>query len=172
MTVAVLRLRAELLVRIRTWLAARGVLEVESPLLSAAGTTDPQIESFTTRYLGPGTPQGRTGYLHTSPEFPMKRLLAAGSGSTFQICRVLRQDELGPRHNPEFTLVVVSGRRRPPRPDGRGAEPGVRCARRAPPARGPRTGELSRRLRGKKGSVTNDSHLSPTPFFLLHTLHA
>jgi lysyl-tRNA synthetase-like protein GenX len=102
---AVLRLRADLLARIRAWFAARGVLEVETPLLSAAGTTDPQIESFTTRYLGPGAPQGRTGYLHTSPEFPMKRLLAAGSGSIFQICRVLRQGELGPRHNPEFTLV-------------------------------------------------------------------
>ncbi len=72
----------------------RRVLEVESPLLSTAGTTDPQI-GLTTRYLGPGAPQGRTGYLHISPELPMKRLLAAGSGSTFQICRVLRQGELG-----------------------------------------------------------------------------
>lgn len=101
----VLRLRAALLARIRAWCAAHDLLEVETPLLSSGATTDPQIESFTTRYLGPGAPQGRLCYLHTSPEFPMKRLLAAGSGSIYQICRVLRQGECGARHNPEFTLV-------------------------------------------------------------------
>ncbi|HEB80252.1 MAG TPA: EF-P lysine aminoacylase GenX [Chromatiales bacterium] len=101
----VLRLRAALLARIRGWFAARDLLEVETPVLSAAGTTDPQIESFTTHYHGPGAPYGCTAYLHTSPEFPMKRLLAAGSGSIYQICRVFRQGEAGARHNPEFTLV-------------------------------------------------------------------
>ncbi|HQU15545.1 MAG: hypothetical protein B7Z66_00675 [Chromatiales bacterium 21-64-14] len=102
----VLRLRADLLARIRDWFAERGVWEVETPALSAAATTDPQIHSFATRYAGPGAGRaGRTLYLHTSPEFAMKRLLAAGSGSIYQVCKVFRAAEAGSRHNPEFTLV-------------------------------------------------------------------
>jgi lysyl-tRNA synthetase class 2 len=102
---ATLHLRAELLARIRTFFAARGVLEVETPMLSVAAITDPNLASFSTVYAGPGPRHGRTLYLHTSPEFPMKRLLAAGSGCIYQIARVFRDGEAGRRHNPEFTLL-------------------------------------------------------------------
>ena len=102
---ATLRLRAELLARIRAFFAARGVLEVETPMLSAAAITEPNLASFSTVYSGPGSRYGQRLYLHTSPEFPMKRLLAAGSGCIYQIARVFRDGEAGGRHNPEFTLL-------------------------------------------------------------------
>ena len=100
-----LRLRAGLLAQIRAFFAERQVLEVETPALSAAAITDPQLASFGTLYSGPGPRYGQTLYLHTSPEFPMKRLLAAGSGCIYQIARVFRDGEAGRRHNPEFTLL-------------------------------------------------------------------
>ncbi len=100
-----LRLRARLLARTREFFARRAVLEVETPVLSAAATPDPALSSFRTRYRGPGAPAGQDLYLHTSPEFPMKRLLAAGSGDIYQLCRVFRDEECGRRHNPEFTLL-------------------------------------------------------------------
>jgi len=100
-----LRARASLLETIRAFFRQAGVLEVETPACSFYANTDPAIESLTTRYSGPGHAGGQTLYLHTSPEFPMKRLLAAGSGPIYQICRVYRNGELGRRHNPEFTLL-------------------------------------------------------------------
>lgn len=102
-SLAALQARAALLRRLRAFFAEREVLEVETPLLSVAGTTDPQIESFVTHYSGPGG--DRRLYLATSPEFPMKRLLAAGSGPIFQVCKAFRQGEAGCLHNPEFTLL-------------------------------------------------------------------
>jgi len=98
-----LRKRAELLRQIRTFFYARNILEVETPALSISGNTDPNIVSFTTNYTGPGG--GGTLYLHTSPEFSMKRLLAAGSGAIYQLCKVFRNGELGRQHNPEFTML-------------------------------------------------------------------
>ena len=97
-----LQQRAAMLTAIRSFFAARGVLEVETPALSAAGVTDPAIESVIAeaRSLGPAP-----HYLQTSPEFAMKRLLAAASGDIYQLCRVFRDDELGRWHQPEFTLL-------------------------------------------------------------------
>lgn len=102
---ATLRLRAEMLTRIRAFFATRHVLEVETPYLSAAAATDPNMASFVTFYAGPGARYRQHLYLHTSPEFAMKRLLAAGSGCIYQIARVFRDGEAGYRHNPEFTLL-------------------------------------------------------------------
>jgi lysyl-tRNA synthetase class 2 len=99
----ILKLRARLLERIRAFFSARGVLEVETPILSHAGATDPHLQSLGTRYTGPGGPA--TLYLHTSPEFAMKRLLAAGAGSIWQVCKVFRDGESGRLHNPEFTMI-------------------------------------------------------------------
>ena len=101
----VLKLRASLLARIRAFFARLDVLEVDTPVLSRAASTDPALSSFKTCFHGPGAINDEPRYLHTSPEFPMKRLLAAGSGSIYQICKVFRDGESGTRHNPEFTLL-------------------------------------------------------------------
>jgi len=100
-----LRLRATLLARIRAFFARHDVLEVDTPALSGAATTDPALHSFATIYHGPGERDGAPCYLQTSPEFPMKRLLAAGAGSIYQICKVFRDNEYGSLHNPEFSLL-------------------------------------------------------------------
>ncbi|MEX0870598.1 MAG: amino acid--tRNA ligase-related protein, partial [Aquisalimonadaceae bacterium] len=88
-----LRLRAQLMQRVRRFLDERGLLEVETPMLSAAAVTDPNLDSLSCHYQGPGAPAGGELYLHTSPEFPMKRLLAAGCGPIWQICKVFRGGE-------------------------------------------------------------------------------
>jgi len=100
-----LRLRAEILAKIRAFFAERDVWEVETPLLASAPVTDLHLHALSCRYRGPGVDGGRELYLQTSPEFAMKRLLAAGSGSIFQICRAVRNGEAGRRHNPEFTIL-------------------------------------------------------------------
>lgn len=98
-----LHLRAQALQEIRRFFLTKAVLEVETPLLSHAIGTDPQLAFFTADYLAP--PLQQTLFLQTSPEFAMKRLLAAGSGSIYQICKAFRNGESGRFHNPEFTLL-------------------------------------------------------------------
>ena len=100
-----LRARAALLAALRTYFAGQGVLEVETPLACRSGGTDPSIEPLTATYLGPGFADGVELFLQTSPEFAMKRLLAAGAGPIFQICKAFRNGEAGRLHNPEFTIL-------------------------------------------------------------------
>lgn len=100
---AAMRARAEMTGRIRAYFAAAGVLEVETPILSHAAVTDPVLASLATAGRGPGL--AGPLFLQTSPEFAMKRLLAAGSGPIYQICKVFRDDERGRFHHPEFTLL-------------------------------------------------------------------
>jgi lysyl-tRNA synthetase class 2 len=102
---AAMRLRAQLYALIRQFFAERNVLEVETPILSAAGNTDLNIESFVAHFSGhvdAGAPQR---YLRTSSEFAQKRLLAAGIGDNYELGRVFRNGEAGRRHNPEFTML-------------------------------------------------------------------
>ncbi len=96
----VLRERAAMLGRIRAHFDAERVLEVQTPLLSAAAASDPQIES-----IAAGDRGAVAGFLHTSPEYAMKRLLAAGLGDCYQVCPVFRGGESGRLHSPEFTMI-------------------------------------------------------------------
>ena len=100
-----LRLRASLNALVRTFLAARGVVEVETPVLSVAGNTEPNIASFAVAFGGRTDGAPRTRWLRTSPEHPLKRLLAAGFGDCYELGRVFRDGEAGGRHNPEFTML-------------------------------------------------------------------
>ena len=100
-----LRLRARLYATIRAFFQARDVLEVETPVLSRAGNTDPNIASFHLEFSGRTEGGARTRWLRTSPEFPLKRLLASGVGDCYELGRVFRDGEAGGRHNPEFTML-------------------------------------------------------------------
>ena len=102
-----LRLRAELLTRARGFFAARGVLEVDTPIVVNAPVTDVHIHSARVMLEAAdrGQPATQPYFLHTSPEYAMKRLLAAGAGDIYQICHVVRALERGRLHNAEFTLI-------------------------------------------------------------------
>lgn len=97
---SVLRQRADILRQIREFFSVRHVLEVETPALSHAASSEVHLQSM--QVSANDTP---SLYLHTSPELAMKRLLAAGSGDIYQLCKVFRAGEQGGRHNPEFTLL-------------------------------------------------------------------
>jgi elongation factor P--(R)-beta-lysine ligase len=101
--IGALRQRAQLLARLRDFFAQRNILEVETPLLCSSGITDPSIEPFL-------VPCGEaaavhTRFLQTSPEFAMKRLLAAYGEPIYELTRAFREGEAGVRHNPEFSLL-------------------------------------------------------------------
>lgn len=98
-SIATLELRARLLKAARQYFAATRTLEVETPSLSRTAVSDVHLASVAT------TVCGAPAWLHTSPEYPMKRLLAAGCGDIFQIARVYRDGEVGRYHNPEFTMI-------------------------------------------------------------------
>lgn len=98
-----LLLRAQLLEKIRRFMHERAILEVDTPILSWASIPDPNIDSVSTSLSIRGA--SRPGYLHTSPEFCMKRLLASGSGAIYQITKVFRDAELGRLHQPEFAML-------------------------------------------------------------------
>ncbi|MEH0833902.1 elongation factor P--(R)-beta-lysine ligase [Pectobacterium cacticida] len=104
-SVANLLKRASIIAAVRGFFTDRGVLEVETPAMSQATVTDVFLSPFQTRFVGPGAADGMTLYLMTSPEYHMKRLLAAGSGPIFQLCRSFRNEEAGRHHNPEFTML-------------------------------------------------------------------
>src|SRR5688572_20898873 len=104
-TIETLRLRGSLNALIRRFFAERDVLEVETPVLSRAGNTDPNIASFSLEFSGRTDGAPRTRWLRTSPEFALKRLLAAGLGDCYELGRVFRDGEAGGRHNPEFTML-------------------------------------------------------------------
>jgi lysyl-tRNA synthetase class 2 len=95
----VLEKRARMLRAARDYFAATRTLEVETPALSSAAVTDVHLASVQAQVCG------KPAYLHTSPEYAMKRLLAAGSGDIYQIARVYRDGESGRYHNPEFTMI-------------------------------------------------------------------
>ncbi len=97
--IATLEVRASMLRAAREYFAATRALEVETPTLSAAAVTDVHLASIEASAVG------QRRYLHTSPEYAMKRLLAAGCGDIWQICRVYRDGESGRWHNPEFTMI-------------------------------------------------------------------
>lgn len=104
-SLAALRLRAQVNAAIRAHFATTGALEVETPILSASANTEPNIQSFHTRFCGPVHGGKAERYLRTSPEFALKRLLAAGVGDCYELGRVFRDGEAGGRHNPEFTML-------------------------------------------------------------------
>jgi lysyl-tRNA synthetase class 2 len=100
-----LKARAELLKRLRAFFAMRDVMEVSTPVLATAGVTDPFIDNFTSSFEHGTTGQDETLYLQTSPEYAMKRLLAAGCEHIYQIGPAFRHEGYGCYHNPEFTML-------------------------------------------------------------------
>lgn len=102
-----LKKRAKVLANIREFFSKRKVLEVDTQALSHATVTDLHLVSFETKLIdaGANAESGKTLYLQTSPEFAMKRLIAAGSGCIYQMCKAFRNEESGRYHNPEFTML-------------------------------------------------------------------
>ena len=104
-TFQTLQKRAEMFQKIRQFFAVRNILEVDTPHLSYSTVTDPHVHAIPALFKAYGASSTEALYLQTSPEYAMKRLLAAGSGSIFQLCKAFRQGDLGKMHNPEFTIL-------------------------------------------------------------------
>ncbi|MGB0732730.1 MAG: EF-P lysine aminoacylase GenX, partial [Pontibacterium sp.] len=104
-SIPALRKRGEILANIRQFFAERNVLEVETPVMSHCAVSDPFIDSIETQYQPFPEAEVSPCYLQTSPEYAMKRLLAAGSGSIYQMAKAFRNGEQGHVHNPEFTML-------------------------------------------------------------------
>ena len=104
-SMSALKERAGLYKNIRSYFYRENVMEVETPMLSDAATPDVYIDSFQCDFKPIGGDCSQPRYLHTSPEFAMKRLLAAGSGDIYSMGRVFRNGEVSNRHSPEFTLL-------------------------------------------------------------------
>ncbi len=100
-----LRFRAAIMQNIREFFAARQVMEVDTPVLCSTSVTDPYIESIPALFKAHPEQEALCYYLQTSPEYAMKRLLAAGSGAIYQITKAFRQGEIGRYHNPEFMMM-------------------------------------------------------------------
>ena len=97
--------RAIVIASIRQFFAERQVMEVDTPAMSHATVTDIHLHTFQAEFVGPGYADGSKLFFITSPEFHMKRLLAAGSGCIYQINKAFRNEENGRYHNPEFTML-------------------------------------------------------------------
>ncbi|QLB12753.1 lysyl-tRNA synthetase class 2 [Bisgaardia hudsonensis] len=97
--------RSKIISEIRHFFTDRGLLEVETPILSEFGVTDIHLSTFNTTFKSPSSNNSKILWLSTSPEYHMKRLLASGSGAIFQITKVFRNEEVGKKHNPEFTML-------------------------------------------------------------------
>jgi len=101
----ILKSRASLLSSVREFFFQKGLLEVETPILGQHTVSDPHLKSFEVGCSCDGNKKFNSGFLQTSPEYYMKRLLAAENQSIFQICKAFRDEENGRNHNPEFTLL-------------------------------------------------------------------
>lgn len=97
--------RARIICQVREFFRSRNVLEVDTPVLCRHSVTDPFIQSIPAIFQPIGSKKEQQYYLQTSPEYAMKRLLAAGSGAIFQITKSFRQGEVGRFHNPEFSML-------------------------------------------------------------------
>lgn len=101
----ILQKRSNLLKQVRAFFYARSVIEVDTPVLSKAATPDVHLQSLGTKVQVPGLKEPQNYYLHTSPEYPMKRLLCEGSGDIFYLGKVFRDGDLSPRHQIEFSML-------------------------------------------------------------------
>ena len=105
MPLTLLKKRSQLFQQLRAFFYARSVIEVDTPMLSIAGVPDPHLHALTTQVEVLGQRDSQRYYLHTSPEYPMKRLLCQGSGDIFYLGKVFRQDMISPRHQVEFVML-------------------------------------------------------------------
>ena len=102
---SMLKKRSQLLRQLRAFFYARGGTEVDVPILSPYATPDTHLDSLQTKVKLPGMRETQSGFLHTSPEYTLKRLLATGAGDLFYLGKVFRNGDASPRHQPEFTML-------------------------------------------------------------------